>query len=56
MEREEILDLWTQKIPLGRIGLPDDLAGLITFLASEKASYLTGATIQAEGGMYPGTL
>jgi 3-oxoacyl-[acyl-carrier protein] reductase len=54
--RDEILRQWEQKIPLKRIGQPDDLAGLITFLASEKASYITGATIQVDGGLYPGTL
>ncbi|HES59092.1 MAG: SDR family oxidoreductase [Calditrichaceae bacterium] len=55
-KREEVLEQWTEKIPLRRIGLPDDLAGLITFLASERSSYITGATIQVEGGMYSGVL
>ncbi|MEJ2542664.1 MAG: SDR family oxidoreductase [Calditrichaceae bacterium] len=53
-KREDVLNQWNDKIPLRRIGVPDDLAGLITFLASDKASYLTGATIQVEGGMYQG--
>lgn len=56
MKHEDVLDQWNEKIPLRRIGVPDDLAGLITFLASDKASYLTGATIQVEGGMYSGVL
>lgn len=38
-------------IPLGRLGEPDELASLVTFLASEKASYITGTTIQVDGGL-----
>lgn len=56
MKREDILNQWTHKIPLRRIGIPNDLAGLITFLASDHASFLNGATIQVDGGMYPGIL
>ena len=56
LKREDVLKQWNDKIPMRRIGVPDDLAGLITFLASDKASYLTGATIQVEGGMYSGVL
>jgi 3-oxoacyl-[acyl-carrier protein] reductase len=56
MKRENILNQWIGKIPLRRIGIPDDLAGLITFLASDRASFLNGATIQVDGGMYPGVL
>jgi len=55
-QREDVFASWTQRIPLRRIGQPNDLASLITFLASEQASYLTGATIQVDGGLYPGTL
>ncbi len=54
--REDIFASWTQKIPLKRIGQASDLANLITFLASEAASYITGATIQVDGGLYPGTM
>lgn len=40
----------TKGIPLGRIGKPEELAALATFLASEQAAYLTGTTIQVDGG------
>jgi NAD(P)-dependent dehydrogenase (short-subunit alcohol dehydrogenase family) len=47
-------DLLT-KIPLGRIGLPEDVAKLVTVLASDVASYVTGTTVFVDGGMtdYP---
>lgn len=39
------------RIPLGRIGQPEDLAGPILFLASDHAGYMTGEVIEASGGM-----
>jgi 3-oxoacyl-[acyl-carrier protein] reductase len=40
------------RIPLGRLGQPQDIAGVVVFLASEAASYITGQEIQVGGGMY----
>ncbi len=40
------------QIPLGRIGLPEDVAGLVAFLASSEAGYITGQVIHVNGGMY----
>ncbi|HVW98412.1 MAG TPA: SDR family oxidoreductase [Mucilaginibacter sp.] len=37
-------------IPLGRIGQPEELASLVAFLASDQASYISGTTIQVDGG------
>ena len=42
-------------IPLRRIGRPGELADVVTFLCSERASYLTGTSIQVDGGLYRGT-
>jgi len=47
---EEVKKAWTDQIPLGRLGKPEELANLIVFLASEKASYMTGTVIQVDGG------
>ncbi|MCD8105855.1 MAG: SDR family oxidoreductase [Lachnospiraceae bacterium] len=47
---EEILD----KIPLGRIGSPEDLAGAICFFASEESSFITGEILELSGGLQLG--
>jgi 3-oxoacyl-[acyl-carrier protein] reductase len=39
-------------IPMGRFGKPEEVAGIVAFLASEKASYITGAVINVNGGLY----
>ena len=41
-------------IPIGRIGTPEELSSIVAFLASEKASYITGNTIQIDGGLNKG--
>ena len=50
LSEEEALKERAKNIPLRRIGKPEELAALIAFLASEKASYITGTTIQVDGG------
>lgn len=44
-----------EQIPLGRLGAPEEIAGAISWLASEEAAYVTGATLFVDGGMtlYP---
>lgn len=50
IEIEQALADKAQSIPLGRIGKPEELAATVVFLASEQASYITGTTIQVDGG------
>ena len=41
-----------KKIPMGRLGLPEDVANAALFFASDEAQFITGATINVNGGMY----
>lgn len=43
---------WLTQIPLGRPGQPEEVAGVVTFLASDTAAYLTGQVIHVSGGMF----
>ncbi len=43
---------WADKIPLKRLGTPDDVASAVVFLASDEASYITGHVLAVNGGMY----
>jgi len=43
-----------QQIPLGRLGMPEDIAAAVAFLASKEAGYITGTTLHVNGGMYMG--
>jgi 3-oxoacyl-[acyl-carrier protein] reductase len=45
-----------RRIPLGRYGQPEELAALVAFLSSAQASYLTGATILCDGGLFSGLM
>lgn len=42
--------LWEPKIPMGRLGRPEELAGLYVYLASEASSYMTGSDVVIDGG------
>jgi NAD(P)-dependent dehydrogenase (short-subunit alcohol dehydrogenase family) len=42
---------WTDRTPLGRVGEPEDIADVVTFLCSDLARYITGQTIVVDGGM-----
>ena len=49
---EEVKARILEKVPLGRIGQPGDIAHAVTFLASEGAGYITGHILAVNGGMY----
>jgi 3-oxoacyl-[acyl-carrier protein] reductase len=46
-----IISEWTKSIALNRMAQPEEIANLVVFLASEKASYITGAVVQVDGGV-----
>lgn len=48
---EKLRSALTKAIPFGRLGQPDDLAGIVVFLASDEASFITGQVISASGGL-----
>jgi 3-oxoacyl-(acyl-carrier-protein) reductase len=50
----EVKEKFIQRIPLKRIGQPEDIANLIAFLVSDQASYITGQCIQIDGGLTTG--
>ncbi len=45
-------ETWAARIPLRRLGSPDDVAAAVCFLASDEASYITGQVLAVNGGMY----
>jgi len=47
---DSIVATWETQIPAGRLGTPAEFAAMVTFLASERASYTTGASIPVDGG------
>ena len=49
---EKVIQSIVSQIPMGHMGKPEDIADLVAFLASDSASYVTGATFSANGGQY----
>ncbi|MDH5643165.1 MAG: SDR family oxidoreductase [Gemmatimonadota bacterium] len=47
---EDAFDKWAEEIPIGRVAETDEFSGLVAFLASERASYITGQSIAIDGG------
>ena len=53
---EQVLEERAAEYPMKRMGEPEELAALVAFLASDRASYITGTTIQVDGGFVEGLL
>jgi 3-oxoacyl-[acyl-carrier protein] reductase len=53
---EAVIKSWEALIPMGRLGTPEEFAALVTFLASERSGFITGASIQIDGGYYKGIM
>jgi 3-oxoacyl-[acyl-carrier protein] reductase len=54
MPYEEYARQDVASIPIGRIGQPEEIAHVVAFLASERASYVTGVALQVDGGLVRG--
>jgi 3-oxoacyl-[acyl-carrier protein] reductase len=52
--QQEVFDGWASDAPVNRIGEPREVAETIVWLASERASYITGQTVLVDGGTYKG--
>ena len=53
-DQKEVEQSWISQIPVGRLGKPEEIADAIVWLASERASFITGQTLLVDGGMYQG--
>ena len=56
LSREEYLARAVEDVPVRRVGTPEEFANVIVFLASERASYVTGVSVQVDGGLVRGLL
>jgi 3-oxoacyl-[acyl-carrier protein] reductase len=54
VNQKEIYDRWAAETPVRRIARPEEVADAIVWLASERASYITGQTLLVDGGIYKG--
>ncbi|XP_051852335.1 (3R)-3-hydroxyacyl-CoA dehydrogenase isoform X4 [Antechinus flavipes] len=49
---QKVLDQITPQIPMGHLGLPEDVADVVAFLASDDSGYITGTTLEVTGGLF----
>ncbi|KAJ7699240.1 NAD-binding protein [Mycena rosella] len=52
ISRQDMIDDFKKKIPLGRIGIPADIASLVSFIASKESQFITGQSISINGGIF----
>ena len=50
-DSDGLADLYRDRIPLGRVASPDDVAGAVSFLASDDSRYITGTELFVDGGL-----
>jgi NAD(P)-dependent dehydrogenase (short-subunit alcohol dehydrogenase family) len=48
---EQTMNMFSNNIPLGRLGMPDEIAKAVVFLASDDSSYITGTELFVDGGI-----
>ena len=52
--KEEMIEMWASQVPMRRLASAEEIAAAVAFLASERASYITGVTLQVDGGWVRG--
>jgi 3-oxoacyl-[acyl-carrier protein] reductase len=50
ISKEQIIATWALQVPMRRLASPEEIGAAVAFLASERASYITGVTLQVDGG------
>ena len=55
VENDKLMKEFANRVPMGRMAQPDEMAGAILFLASDDASYMTGSNMVVDGGLLAGT-
>jgi NAD(P)-dependent dehydrogenase (short-subunit alcohol dehydrogenase family) len=48
---DAVMDAWVSLHPLGRVGMPEEVAAAVVFLASDDSSFITGELLRVDGGM-----
>jgi 3-oxoacyl-[acyl-carrier protein] reductase len=52
--KEELIEMWAAQVPMRRLAAAEEIAAAVAFLASERAAYITGVTLQVDGGWVRG--